>query len=100
MKNTIVSLIIRKRIKKIKLSINKPLEYQASVLKYLIKKAAQTQCGKTQSFNTIENYTDFTNQIPIRTYEQLEYYIKKIRNFEKNIYLSMSLSFRYMIKNK
>ena len=84
-KNSILSLIIRKRIKKIKKCIENPIPYQKDVFKYLIKKGVKTKFGQDHFFNKITNYSSFKNQVPIRSYEELEKYIAEIRKGKKNV---------------
>jgi hypothetical protein len=74
-----------KRIKNINKFIENPIKYQTDVFKYLIKRGVKTKFGKEHYFNKITNYTSFKKEIPIRTYEDLEPYIKKIRRGEKDI---------------
>ena len=84
-KNSLLSFIIQKRIGKIHQVIRNPIKFQTRVLNNLIKKGERTQFGKEHKFSTIQNYVSFRNQIPIRSYEQLEPYIRKIREGEKNV---------------
>ena len=76
---------MRKRIKNINKCIEQPIKYQTDVLKYLIKKGIKTNFGQEHFFNKITNYSSFKNQVPIRSYEELEKYITKIRNGEKDV---------------
>tara|TARA_Y100000588_G_C14224734_1_gene912610 strand:+ start:194 stop:1699 length:1506 start_codon:yes stop_codon:yes gene_type:complete len=76
---------MQKRIKNINKFIEKPIEHQTDTLKYLLEKGLRTKFGNDHSFNTITNYTSFKNNIPIRTYEELEPYIKKQKEGERNI---------------
>lgn len=61
------------------------VEDQESVLKSLIKSAKNTEFGKDHAFEKIETYTDFIKQVPIRDYEQLKFYIEKIKEGKHNI---------------
>ncbi|MEC7863594.1 MAG: GH3 auxin-responsive promoter family protein, partial [Bacteroidota bacterium] len=76
---------MQKRIKNINKFIENPIEYQTNVFNYLIKRGLKTKFGKNHYFNKITNYTSFKKQIPIRTYEEIESYITKIRKGEKNV---------------
>ena len=67
---------MQKRIKNINKFIEEPIEHQTNTLKYLIQKGLRTKFGNDHFFNTITNYTLFKKNIPIRTYEELEPYIK------------------------
>ena len=77
--------MMQKRIKKINKFIENPIKHQRNVLTYLIKKGERTKFGEEHNLNKTTNYTSFKNQIPIRTYEELEPYIARIRKGEKNV---------------
>jgi hypothetical protein len=55
-----------------------PIETQQTVLKSLIAGAKHTVFGKEHGFESIRTYEDFKKQVPIRDYETLSPYIKKI----------------------
>ena len=84
-KNSLFSLILKKRIKNINKFITKPIEIQKEVFNYLIKNGIKTKFGDSHHFHKITNYESFKNQVPVRTYEELYPEIKKIRKGEKNI---------------
>ena len=79
-KNSILSLVIQKRIKNIYKFISNPFDCQSEILKYLVKKGKKTSFGKEHNFNEISDYNSFKKNIPIRKYEELANYINKIRN--------------------
>ena len=76
---------MRKRIKNIKKFVDNPIQVQKSVFNYLIKKGIKTKFGEDHQFNKITNYITFKNQIPIRTYEDFDDYITKIRKGGEDI---------------
>ena len=76
---------MKKRIKKIRCFVNKPIKTQKKVFEKLIRLAENTQFGNDHKFKKINNYQSFQKLIPIRTYEQIYSYIKRVRNGEKNI---------------
>tara|TARA_B100001758_G_C18409260_1_gene614398 strand:- start:612 stop:2153 length:1542 start_codon:yes stop_codon:yes gene_type:complete len=84
-KNSILSTIIKKRINKISYSIQNPLETQDIVLKELLKKGKRTHFGNEHNMSTINNYNEFRDNIPIRTYEEIYQYIERIMSGEKNV---------------
>ena len=73
---------MRKRIKNIKKFVDNPIQVQESVFNYLIKKGIKTKFGEDHQFEKITNYITFKNQIPIRTYEDFDHYITKIRKIK------------------
>ena len=48
-------------------------------------KAKNTEFGKEYGFSSIKTYTDFKNQIPIRNYEELFPYIRKLKMGEEDV---------------
>ena len=76
---------MKKRIRNINEFMRNPIKSQTSVLTTLIEKGKDTKFGHEHNFNTITNYESFKKKIPIRSYEDLEPYIKKIREGENNI---------------
>ena len=85
MKNSILSLIMQKRIKNIEKFIKDPIGCQKSTFDYLIKNGLKTNFGNDHNLKKITNYNTFKNQIPVRSYEEIYHYIAKIRQGEKNI---------------
>jgi hypothetical protein len=84
-KNIILSNILKKRINHINRISENPIETQKKTLKYLINTSKNTEFGIEHSFNRISNYETFIKYIPIRDYEKLFKYIKKIREGGVNI---------------
>ena len=84
-KNTILSSILKKRINQIRLVNKKPFETQKRNFKYLINKGENTKFGSDHFFQKIKNYTDFSDKIPVRNYEDLFPYIEEIRSGGENI---------------
>tara|TARA_B100001758_G_scaffold247879_1_gene268082 strand:+ start:69374 stop:70861 length:1488 start_codon:yes stop_codon:yes gene_type:complete len=58
---------------------------QQKIMLKLLSKAKNTVFGKEHAFSKINNYSDFKNHIPIRDYEGLASYIKKIIDGGENI---------------
>ena len=85
-KNTILSSILKKRINQIRLVNKKPFETQKRNFKYLINKGENTKFGSDHFFQKIKNYTDFSDKIPVRNYEDLFPYIEEIRSGGKIFY--------------
>jgi len=61
------------------------LKKQQEIMFMLLSKAKKTVFGKDHSFSKIQNYSDFKNSIPIRDYEGLSPYIKKVVDGKENI---------------
>ncbi len=89
--NSIVSWIIKKRIHHIELFINYPHEVQEELRLSLIDTAKNTEFGRAYDFNSIKNSKDFSECIPIHTYEDIEPYITRMRSGEENILWSSEI---------
>lgn len=61
------------------------LECQQKTLSSLITAAKNTAFAKEHTFNTINNYNDFKNQVPLRSYDDHKIYIERILKREVNI---------------
>ncbi|MDB4269536.1 GH3 auxin-responsive promoter family protein [Flavobacteriaceae bacterium] len=84
--NSIASWILKKRIHQIELFIKYPHEVQEELLHNLLSKAHQTETGMRHGFDSIRNYTDFKNQVPLSTYESIEHQIERCRKGTQNIF--------------
>ena len=60
-------------------------ELQLSVLRYLIKAAANTEWGRNHGYKDLRQYSDFTTHVGINTYEELKGYILRMRKGESNV---------------
>ena len=58
--------------------INNPLDYQKKTFNYLIKQGGNTDFGKDHNFHKIKDYSDFQAAVPVRDYEGLRPYVKKM----------------------
>jgi hypothetical protein len=63
----------------------KPLETQQKEFQKLIKVGKQTLFGKDHGFEAIATYEDFKKHVPVRDYEALLPYIKKILAGEEDV---------------
>ena len=62
-----------------------PVETQQKVLKYLLKKAKNTEFGIDHNFEGINNFEDFRQNVPITDYEGLSNYIQKVVDGKSDI---------------
>lgn len=51
---------------------------QDKIMRYLVRKAQNTQFGKDHNFSEIKSYEDFKSRVPIKDYEGLRPYVDKI----------------------
>ncbi|MES2429237.1 MAG: GH3 auxin-responsive promoter family protein [Bacteroidota bacterium] len=61
------------------------VQLQEQTFKNLLDQAKATCFGKDHDFDQINTYADFKKQVPIRDYEELSPYIKRVVNGEANV---------------
>jgi hypothetical protein len=71
--------------KQIKKSMLSAVEDQDNILQQLIKTATKTEFGKQHSFENIKTYADFTQNVPVRDYEDFKTYIEAIKHGRHNV---------------
>lgn len=59
--------------------------YQDRLLKEIVTKSKETIFGKDHGFEHIQNYEDFKKNVPIRDYEALSPYVKRILDGEQDV---------------
>jgi hypothetical protein len=64
---------------------SKPIETQEKVFQNLITEASATVFGKDHDFISINNHADFVKRVPIRDYEALKPYVKRVVDGESDI---------------
>ena len=84
--NSIASWFLKKRSHQIELFIKYPNEVQNDVLLNLVNTAKDTSIGKQYDFNSINNYHDFSNRVPVFKYEDFAENIDRARKGENNIF--------------
>ncbi len=84
--NSIISWFLKKRIHQIELFLKYPNDVQDELLLRLINNARKTEFGITYDFSSINNYTDFTQKVPIQKYETIEPFIERCRKGEQNLF--------------
>ena len=84
-KNSFLSWMMRKRIYQIDFFRDNPNQVQDKVFQYLIENGKLTNFGAEHNFLEIDSYSDFTKNIPVRTYEQMFPYIEKTRKGERDV---------------
>ena len=73
---------IKKRVDK---WANNPITTQQKVFEELISEGARTAFGKDHDFGSINCYEDFVKRVPIRDYEALKPYIKRVVEGEEDV---------------
>jgi len=64
---------------------HQPIETQTSQFNELVKVAKSTWFGKEHDFDGIQNYQEFKERVPIRDYEDIKPYIKRILSGERDV---------------
>jgi len=83
--SSIAAWFLKKRYHQIELFLEYPFNVQNEVFSELVYRAKDTQWGSKYGYNKIKTYSDFQNQVPISTYEDLSPYITRIRGGEQNV---------------
>ncbi len=83
--HSIASWFLKKRIHQMELFMKYPQEVQNELLYQLLDKAKDTEVGKKYGFKEIKNYDQFTQAVPITSYEDNQAYIERSRKGENNI---------------
>ena len=58
---------------------------QSSTFERLVSKASNTRFGKDHDFAGIQSHKDFSDRVPIRDYEAIRPYVKRIINGERDV---------------
>jgi len=84
--NSIASWFLKKRFHQIELFLKYPLEVQEELLQQLLQLAKNTEIGKQYDFDSIKSYREFTQRVPVTTYEDNATNIERARRGEDNIF--------------
>ena len=84
--NSIISWFLKKRKHQIELFLKYPLDVQEELLLKLLSTAKHTEFGKSHHFETLRDYADFANVVPIQKYESIEPLIERCRKGEQNLF--------------
>lgn len=83
--NTVASWIIKKRIHQIEFFIEYPHEVQLDCLRKLLLTAKDTEFGKKYDFESIQSQEDYSERVPVKSYEGFKEYILRTKRGEQNI---------------
>ncbi len=84
--NSIASWFLKKRFHQIDLFLKYPNEVQEELLFHLLNKAKYTEIGKSYDFDSIGSYREFSERVPISSYEEYQPSIERSRRGEHNIF--------------
>jgi hypothetical protein len=82
---SIINWINTKRLSQIELFKKYPVETQQEILVQLLTKASDTEWGRSLGYSSIESYKDYSQRVPLQTYEEIIPYVERLRAGEKNL---------------
>ena len=83
--NSILTFVMKKRIHDIELFMKYPHDVQRDTFHYLLETAQKTDFGKKYDFKSIKSPKQYSETVPVHTYEQLYPYIERRLKGEKNV---------------
>ena len=83
--NSIITWQLKKRYQRVEFFMSHPHEVQKKCLSELLDTAQNTEFGKKYDFKNIYSYKDFSNNIPLHSYEDIFPYINKTLQGQQNI---------------
>ena len=84
--NTLATWVLKQRIHQMELFLKYPNEVQEELLMNLLRGAQGTEIGKKYDFEGINSYKNFTEKVPVSSYEELESLIERTRKGEQNVF--------------
>lgn len=84
--NSVASWFLKKRFHQIDLFLKYPYEVQHELLTNLLDLSKQTEYGQLYDFKSIKSYQDFSQRVPISTYETYQHWIERARQGEQNLF--------------
>ncbi|MDC7994995.1 GH3 auxin-responsive promoter family protein [Altibacter sp. HG106] len=84
-KSIVAKIYAKLVVNRIRRWSSRPEETQRKVFNTLIATAADTAFGRDHGFQHIKEYSDFTERVPIRDYEESKSYIDRVVAGESNI---------------
>ncbi|MCB0761061.1 MAG: GH3 auxin-responsive promoter family protein [Flavobacteriales bacterium] len=75
----------RMAVNRIRKEAHRAAVVQEKVLRSLVKQAQHTRFGEDHGFESVTNYGDFRERVPIRDYEELKPYIERILKGEQDV---------------
>lgn len=83
--NTLLTWLMKKRMHQIELFIKYPWEVQQEWFRRLIETASETEWGRMYDYRSIHTREQYTERVPVSTYEQLQPYIERMQRGEQNL---------------
>jgi hypothetical protein len=83
--NAVFSWFMKKRIHQMELFMKYPIEVQEDVRRRLIDAAENTVWGRSYGYSSIRTAQQFSERVPISTYEDLQPFIERIMRGEQQV---------------
>jgi hypothetical protein len=83
--NKMITLVGKKPLNIIKKSTYNPEKHQREFLRSLIENNKNTVFGKDHNFSSIKTYEDYTKNVPIRSYNEFNHYIKMLQKGTEDV---------------
>lgn len=83
--NSFLTWVMKKRIHQIELFMKYPHDVQQETFSKLVSTARNTEFGKKHGFKAITSHKDYSNNVPVHTYEETFPYIERVMKGEQNI---------------
>ena len=84
--NSLASWFLKKRFHQIELFLKYPIDVQNELLEELLHTAKNTEVGKQYDFASINSYREFSERVPVTSYEDSQQQIERARKGESNIF--------------
>lgn len=84
--NSLASWFLKKRFHQIELFLKYPIDVQNELLEHLLNTAKNTEIGKQYDFASISTYREFTQRVPVSSYEDNNQQIERARRGQSNIF--------------
>ncbi len=83
---------IKRYEKQVSPYIERPIEHQEQIFKSLMKSGRQTIWGKEHHYQDIKGYRQYTQQVPIQSYDSLKPYIERVMKGEHKVLWSSKIN--------
>lgn len=85
MQTSIIRLFLLPRAQKISDYDTKSEALQQKVLRKLVESSERTEWGRKYGYYSIHSYEDFASRVPLSDYDDLKYFIERMRHGEKDV---------------
>ena len=82
---SLIKNLYSKRIKQFELLKKNPVEIQQDTFLKIIKRASETEWGKSYDYSSIKSVKEYQSRVPVQTYEQIIPYVERLGNGEANL---------------